>query len=595
MHKNICSHFFDTCNRQSTNTAVRRKIKRKWRSETWELYKNKVEKMAFGLQSLGFKKDDRLAIVSDTRFEWAITDMACLSLGGITVPIYSNNTADDMEYILNDSEAKVLILENRSLFDKWESVKEKCPNITNVFIIDEDDTSEISFTSLQKDFDENFNLEELAQSNDLEEVATIVYTSGTTGKPKGVVLRHKQIISEIDDAFDLLSVTDKDLSLSFLPFSHIFGRCEHWAHVYVGFTMAYAESIENLRDNLIEVSPTFLVAVPRIFEKIYNSVIAAAEASPVKHKLFLWAVDVGKKISWYKQKKENIPVKLLIEYKLAHKLIFSKLAEKLGGNLRFAVSGGAPLNADIAEFFHAAGLLILEGYGLTETCAAIALNTAVDYKFGSVGKALGDDTTIKIDADGEILIKSDKIMLEYYKNPEATNEVFTEDGFFRTGDVGSLDEQGFLKITDRKKDLIKTAGGKYIAPQKLEKLLKLSKYVSNVLIHGDKKKYVVALISLDPETIVAFAKSKAINYGNFSELSDKNEIYQVIREVVAEVNSQLASYETIKAFHILDHDFTIEGGHLTPSLKVKRKLCDSMYESEISALYGKEASESARY
>lgn len=595
MNQNICVHFFETCNRLQSRTAIRRKSKGQWRGESWENYKNIVEKMAYGLQSLGFQKGDRLAIVSDTRFEWAITDMACLSLGGVTVPIYSNNTADDMQYILNDSEAKVLILENLDLFKKWESVKDKCPNIKDVFVIDSKDQKDISFESLQKSFSPDFKLSELVKDIQLEDIATIVYTSGTTGRPKGVVLRHKQVLSEIDDAFEQFSVTDKDLSLSFLPFSHIFGRCEHWGHVFVGFTMAYAESIENLRDNLTEVSPTFLVAVPRIFEKIYNSVIAAAEASPVKHKLFLWAVDVGKKISWFKQQKENIPVKLLLEYKLAHKLIFSKLAAKLGGKVRFAVSGGAPLNGDIAEFFHAAGLLILEGYGLTETCAAISLNTAVDYKFGSVGKPLGDDTDIKIDEDGEILVKSDKVMKEYYNNPEATKDVFTEDGYFRTGDVGKIDENGFLLITDRKKDLIKTAGGKYIAPQKLEKLLKLSKYISNVLIHGDKKKYVVALITLDPDTVSDFAKQKNISYNNFAELTDKNEVYQIIRDVVADVNSQLASYESIKAFHVLDHDFTIEDGQLTPSMKVKRKLCDKRYEKEISDLYGTEASDSARY
>jgi long-chain acyl-CoA synthetase len=594
MQKTICHHFLDTCARLGDQTAVKRKVRHKWENISWKEYHEKVRSLAFGLQQAGLKKSERLGIVSDTRFEWAVTDMACLSLGSVLVPIYSSNTAEDMEFILNNAEVKILVLENDLLIEKWNKIKEKCPQVEQVYIIETKQSELPSWDSLGEKASAEFDLKSTINQIDFQDTASIVYTSGTTGMPKGVVLRHEQIMSEINDVFDALSVSDKDTSLSFLPFSHIFGRCEHWGQTYVGFTMAYAENIESLRDNLLEVSPTFLVAVPRIFEKIYNGVISAAEASPVKHKLFLWAVEVGKKISWFKQHKERAPVKLLLEYKLAHKLIFSKLAEKLGGKVRFAISGGAPLNGDIAEFFHAAGLLILEGYGLTETCAAFTLNTAFSYKFGSVGKPLGD-SEVKLEADGEILVKSKKVMKEYYKNPEATNEVFTEDGFFRTGDVGKIDEQGFIIITDRKKDLIKTAGGKYIAPQKLEKYLKLSKYVSNVLIHGDKKKYVVALITLDPDTIKAFAEKNNISYNSFEELTDKNEIYQLIREVVAEVNSQLASYETIKAFHILDHDFTIEGGQLTPSLKVKRKKCDQMYEKEIAALYGKEAAQDVPY
>lgn len=590
MQQNICLHFLQTCSRIPKQVSIKRKIKHKWRSETWAEYLKAATDLAQGLSKLGLKKGDRLAIVSDTRYEWAITDVACLSLGGVTVPVYSSNTAEDMEYILNNSAAKILVLENNSAAQKWEKIKNNCPRIESVFQIDASDNAIKSWESIKDDSSSNFNLKSFAEKIDLQDVATIVYTSGTTGKPKGVVLRHEQIISEIDEVFDHLSVTSSDTSLSFLPFSHIFGRCEHWAHIFVGFTMAYAESIEDLRNNLVEISPTFLVAVPRIFEKIYNSVISAAEASPVKHKLFLWAVEVGKKISWFKQKRERIPLKLLLEYKLANKLIFSKLLDKLGGKIRFALSGGAPLNGDIAEFFHASGLLILEGYGLTETCAAFTLNTHVDYKFGSVGKVL-PEAVVKLDTDGEILVKSKKVMLEYYKNPEATAEVFTEDGFFRTGDVGKIDDDGFVRITDRKKDLIKTAGGKYIAPQKIEKLLKMNKFVANVLIHGDRKKYVVALITLESESVFAFAKKENIEYKSFSELCDRNEIYQAIREVVAEANSELASFETIKAFHILDHDFSIEEGQLTPSMKVKRKFCDKKYESEISALYGKEASQ----
>lgn len=591
---NIVSRFCQTAIRLDSQTAVKRKINGKWRSHSWREYHEKVESLAYGLKSLGFNKGDRLAIISDTRFEWAATDLACLGLGGVLVPIYASNSKEDIEYILNNCGAKVLVIENPKLLEKFQQVATQCKKVEKVVLIDTLDNTEYeSWESIQQKAEEGF-LAQQAEQVSIDDIASIVYTSGTTGKPKGVVLSHKQIMSEITDAFDVFNVTQDDVSLSFLPFSHIFGRCEHWGHAYVGFLMAYAENIESLRDNLVEIQPTFLVAVPRIFEKIYNGVISAAEASPIKHRLFLWALDLGKKVSWHKQYKEQIPMKVLLEYKLAQKLVFSKLMEKLGGKVRFAVSGGAPLNGDIAEFFHAAGLLILEGYGLTETCAAVSLNTHLEYKFGSVGIPLGN-SEFKLAEDGELLVKSDKVMIEYYNNPEATKETFTEDGFFKTGDVAQIDDKGFVTITDRKKDLIKTAGGKYVAPQKLEKLLKSSKYISNVLIHGDKKKYIVALVTLEEEEILKFAKEKQIEYGSFKELVDKNEIYQLIRRHVAEVNLDLASYESIKAFHILDHDFTIEGGQLTPSLKVKRKHCDNLYTEQIQKLFGNEASQNVSY
>lgn len=593
MHS-IVQHFCDTCKRLPGKTAIKYKKKSQWHQMSWRQYHKEVEQLAWVLKQKGLGKGDRLALLCDTRWEWAMVDLACLALGAVLVPIYASSSSEDIEFILNDSAAKFLVCENLALYRKYQKIAGGCSELLECFCIDSIDGCQSLQDLVDTAEEPDSFLEDEASELQLEDLATIVYTSGTTGTPKGVMLSHLQIVSEIEDAFAVFHVTPEDRSLSFLPFSHIFGRCEHWGHVYAGFEMAFAENIESLRDNLLEIRPSFLVAVPRIFEKIYNGVIAAAEASPLKHRLFLWAVDVGKKVSWHKQYKQAIPTRLLVEYKLADKLVFSKLAQKLGGRVRFAVSGGAPLQAEIAEFFHAAGLLVLEGYGLTETCAAVSLNTHFDYKFGSVGLPLGD-AVFRVDEDGEILVKSKKLMLGYYKRPDANAEVFTEDGYFRTGDVGKIDEQGFLYITDRKKDLIKTAGGKYVAPQKLEKLVKASKYISNVLIHGDRKKYIVALITLESEQIIKYAEKQKIPFHNFSELVDRNEIYQLIRSHIAELNQDLASYETIKAFDILDHDFTIEGGQLTPSLKVKRKHCDRLYETRLEKLYGNEASWDVRY
>jgi long-chain acyl-CoA synthetase len=312
---------------------------------------------------------------------------------------------------------------------------------------------------------------------------------------------------------------------------------------------------------------------------------AQGESSPLKSKIFKWAMSVGYKVSEARIQKKSPDLATLMEYRIAKRLVFDKFYEKLGGKLRFAVSGGAPLSGEIARFFHAAGLLILEGYGLTETTAAVLVNTPYDYKFGTVGKPIGD-VQVKFAEDGEILVRSKKVMRGYYKNPKATEDVFDDQDYFKTGDIGELDAQGFLRITDRKKDLIKTAGGKFVAPQKLENLLKLNKNISNVLIHGDKKKYIVSLVTLNQERIVEFAKQHMISFPTFEELSKHPKVKDLIRNAVAQANSALASFETIKNFAILPTDFTIETGELTPSLKVKRKFCDQKFEAEIRALYG---------
>lgn len=567
----------------------------RWQSITWADYYKSTAKIGAALRELGVTEGERVAIFSNTRLEWALTDMAILGIGAVTVPIYQSSIPSEVEFILNNSEATVLFVENQALLEKWRAIAEKTPAVRWIVSFEVTNSNDERLVQLgriyemgEKQLEAKPDLFlELCENRRQEELATIVYTSGTTGVPKGVQLTHEQIMSEIVDVFSILDVSDKDSSLTFLPFAHILGRVELWGHVHVGFMMGYAESIDRIKNGLMEVKPTFLVAVPRIFEKVYNGIVSKAEAQKSKKKIFQWAMRVGLQVSDAKSAKRTIPFSLLAQYQVARKLVFDKLVEGLGGRLRFAFSGGAPLSKEIARFFHAANIYILEGYGLTETTAGAFVNSMYDYKFGTVGKAIGDVET-KLASDGEILLRSKKIMTGYYKNEAATKEVLTDDGWFSTGDIGELTSEGFLRITDRKKDLIKTAGGKFVAPQKLENLLKLNKYISNVLIHGDKRKYVVALVTVNFEEINRLASQNGITTRDHALLVKQTIVKEVIRQAVADINSQLPSHESIKAFEILPEDFAIESGELTPSLKVRRKFCDKKYAPIIDKLYGNE-------
>jgi long-chain acyl-CoA synthetase len=579
---------------RTAEKAVMFKKSGTWLSKSWPEYYRDIEVFGAGLLALGINPQDRVAIMSTTRYEWSVMDLGIMGVHGVVVSIYQNNTAEDVRYILNNSEARILIFENEAAYAIWNSIEENCPTVEKVILIDtknsyDPKTSKIltfkqvldmGKAALQKN---RTCFEDLCESITEDQMATLLYTSGTTGTPKGVVITHTQVISEISEAFTMFGVDDRDISLTFLPYAHVMGRIEHWGHSYMGFTMAYAESIEKVRNNLAEIRPTFLISVPRIFEKIYSAIGSQVDSSPLRKKLFQWAVGVGRRLADLKVTHQMIPLDLLATYELAKKLVLSKVTSAFGGRLRFAISGGAPLSQEISSFFHASGILILEGYGLTETTAAITVNTPFNYKFGSVGRPVGE-AEIKIAEDGEVLVRSKKVMKEYYKNPEATAEVFT-DGWFHTGDIGVILQGGDLKITDRKKDLIKTAGGKYVAPQKLEGLLKLHPLISQTLISGDQKKYIVALITLDPTHLQALAKTENEEFTDWKQLTQSPWVQDIVRDLIAETNSRLASYESIKRFMILPTEFTVEGGELTPSLKLKRKALTQRYHQEIDSLY----------
>ncbi len=620
MSDTVIRRFLETTKRHPTKTAVRfcQSTGRNatWLSLNWTEYRRLVESLAAGMQSIGVRKGDRVAILANTRLEWAALDLAILGLGAVTVPIYPSSTAEDVSFILHDSQIKIFFVENTEVLQRFLKNRAPDPKLRlpeKIVLIDSPKPADevldqvkaqkknpqtagqtpaaeapLTLDTLQQQGESALkaspSLYELAVSEvKIDDIATIIYTSGTTGRPRGVVHTHTQVLSEIAEAFPLLGVSSNDVTLTFLPYAHVLGRIEIWGHAMIGYTMGFAESIDRLKQGFQEVKPTLIIAVPRIFEKIYAGIIAQADISPLRRKAFDWALEVGRKVSACKQAKKAIPLDVALQYAAARKLVFNSISDRLGGRLRFAVCGGAPLSRHVAEFFHAAGLLILEGYGLTETMAAVCVNTPFDYSFGSVGKPIGD-VKIKIAEDGEILIQSKKVMREYLNDPETTAKTLV-DGWFHTGDIGQLDEAGHLTITDRKKDLLKTAGGKYVAPQRLEGFVKLSPFVSNVHIHGDNRKFIVALLTLANETVEPWAKESGLTFKSAKELSQHPKVKELLRKSIAEANSHLASFETIKNFAILDKDFTVDSGELTPSLKVKRKFVEERYKSVIEAMY----------
>lgn len=575
MTKTIVRHLLSAADRPSTWTAIRFKRHKNWLSLTWSDYFKNCETAGLALAGLGVVKGDRVAVLANTRYEWAVMDFATLGLGAVTVPIYQSNKAEEVEWIIKHAEPKILVIEDTAQLRKWESMSKRCKSVEHVICLDPGSDSspgtipweEFLAGSLKK-FEGNagYFREQCAQVT-LQDLASIVYTSGTTGEPKGAMITHEQIMSEVEDICRAFPISPVDSTLCFLPFAHVLGRMELWLHMFLGFTLNFAEGIDKLRSNLADTKPSVMIGVPRIFEKIYAGLLTQIEGNAIRKTLFN-ALNGSK--SWLPRMAADV-------------LIYRKLREGLGGNLRFVVSGGAPLEKQLADFFHQAGLLLLEGYGLTETTAAICANTPGAYEFGSVGKPL-PEVELKLAEDGEILIKSKKVMKGYYKDEAATAAAF-KDGYFCTGDIGNLNDRGFLRITDRKKDLIKTSGGKYVAPQKLENLLKLNPLISQALIHGDRRKYIVALVTLNEGYVKHMAREKNWTFRDFKALVQRSDVKDLVRKEIAQVNKQLSSYETIKNFAILPDDFSIERGELTPSLKIKRRVVDEKYKSVIEELY----------
>jgi long-chain acyl-CoA synthetase len=593
-HDTLASMFWNRVEHDGDRAAQRYKADGTWHTLNWRQVGEVVREVATGLLALGRRKEDAVGILSASRAEWVQADFAIFSAGCRTIPVYPTYPPDLIQYLVNDAGVKTLFVEDPGQLAKVLEVQGKMDGLEQIVVIQgyEGEASPRIMTwaelrRLGRDNVERLKSELAGRVAEVrpEDIATIVYTSGTTGPPKGVVQTHGNHLATLESAAKMETITAGDTHLLFLPLAHSFARLESFLGVHRGLTTAFAENIDKLRDNLPEVKPNFICSVPRVFEKVYAGVLAKAEAgSPVKRKIFHWAVGVGRDVSRLKQAKKPVPAGLAFKYRLAHKLVFSKLHEALGGRLRFAVSGGAPLSKEIAEFFHAAGILILEGYGLTETCPSLTFNRLEHFKFGSVGQAQ-PGIEIKIAPDGEILGRGLNIAKGYYKKPEATAEVFLADGWFATGDIGKVDEDGFLFITDRKKDLIVTAGGMNIAPQNVENLLKGDPFISQAMVHGDKRPYPVAIITLNPEELAKFAKDQGILNTDPAALAKHPKVVERVSRIVEARNHELQSYARIKKFAILPGDFTVENGLLTPTLKVKRRIITDKHRELLDSLY----------
>ncbi|MCX6572775.1 MAG: long-chain fatty acid--CoA ligase [Candidatus Aminicenantes bacterium] len=557
-----------------------------------------VKHFALGLRALGFEAGQKLCLLSENRPAWTMTDFATLAAGGLTVPIYTTLVTEQIRYIIDDSDAAVVVVSNADHWKKIEPLRAGLTKVKHYITFAEEAPAGVLTLAavLEKGraaaAAEPGLYETLVARVKPEDEATLIYTSGTTGVPKGVILTHGNLVSNIKTASDLVEFSSKDTVLSFLPLSHILERMVMFTYVYKGCTIGFAESVEAVAKNLLEVRPHIMVSVPRVFEKIYTKVMDQVLASPaLRRKIFFWALKAGRAYGALKLEGKPIPGGLAFRRSVAAKLVFSKIIAKTGGRVRFFVSGGAPLSKDIAEFFYAIGLVILEGYGLTETSPLLSINTFEAIRLGTVGKpAPGID--IRIAADGEILARGPNIMKGYYKKEAETREIM-EGGWFHTGDIGHLDAGGFLVITDRKKDLIVTSGGKNIAPQPIENLLKSSSYIVNAVVIGDRRRFIAALVVPDFDKLRDYAKAQGIAFATVDELCKNRRIVDFIKAEADRATPLLASYERVKRIVILPRDFDIERGEITPSLKVRRANVTAEYQEAIDALY-REAGEDGR-
>jgi long-chain acyl-CoA synthetase len=564
-----------------------------WSPVSWQQLGDRVRAAASGVRALGLRPGDRCALLSGTRLEWIVADLATLCSGGATTTIYPSSTSEDSAFIINDSAAVLVFAENEEQVRKLASRRDALGTVKRVIVFDGAPSADgwvITLDQLmqlgrESDARDPAAHERTARSVRPSDLATLIYTSGTTGRMKGVELLHDGWIYEAEAIDTLGLLTPEDVQYLWLPLAHIFGKVLEVAQLRIGFVTAIDGRVERLVDNLPRVKPTFIAAVPRIFEKIYNRVIGAAkEAGGVTYAIFKWAFGVGAEVSRLRLAGRAPGGLLALKHAVASRLVFSKLQARFGGRLRFFVSGSAPLSRTIAEFFHAADVLILEGYGLTESSAATCVNLPRRYRFGTVGPPL-PGTELKIAEDGEVLIRGRGVMRGYHGLPELTAEALDSEGWLHTGDLGHL-EDGFLAITGRKKDLLKTSQGKYVVPSDLELRLKVTcPLVSQVLVHGNNRHFVSALISMDPESIRAWAVSREMKETSYEDLVRSPEVFGLVQECVTVLNAQLPSFASIKRFVILPQDLTVESGDLTPSMKLKRQLVEQKYRALLDELY----------
>jgi long-chain acyl-CoA synthetase len=589
-YQSLYEMFQSVSSTYSSRPAFKSKVGGSWVEIDWAETRDRVNRISKALIASGVKKGDRVCILSGTRLEWVLCDFGTVCSGAVTVGIYPSNLPVDCAYIINHCDAELIFVENDDQLAKILEVRADLPKLRQ--IVSYDGRTDAANDVIGWD-------EFLAQANQVEEehrelrgkeiqpddVASLVYTSGTTGVPKGAMITHRNLIFTSWSAGQCLYIEPHFCTLLFLPLAHVFARLIVYCCLANGVLTAFAEDITTVGDNLKEIRPQFIASVPRVYEKVYDKVLSGAEAAGgIKLKLFNFSIDTGTQVSRLQQARKDIPALLGLKRAIADKLVLHKIRDALGGRLVWAVSGAAPLNPMIAEFFHACGVTIIEGIGMTENTSFTNVNRLDNNKFGTVGQ-IGPGIEQRIAEDGEVLYRGDNVMKGYFKDPEGTAEAIDAEGWLHTGDIGEIDDEGFLKITDRKKDLIVTAGGKNVAPQRIERIMRTSHYIAQVVAYGDKRKYISALITLDPENVQAWAAENGLGGKSVDELASHPDVIRLIESEIEAKNELLASFETIKRFHILPRDFSIEDGELTPTLKIKRKVVVQKFQKELEALY----------
>lgn len=618
MSSTIPRMFLEVCGRFTGRTdkiAYARKADGKWMTITHDALRDEVECFALGLLQLGIVPGERIGIVSENRTEWAIADFAIATLGAIDVPIFTTLTPEQEAWIFHDCQIHSVIVSNELQLRKILEAHKQIPSLNNIIVINQIDDAVLDeitrrygivnatagrrfilgfreVTDLGRMVSDRQTRREkfqtMAERVKPEDLLTLIYTSGTTGNPKGVMLTHKNLTSNIAAAVDAFHITEADVFLSYLPMCHSYERMSgYYLAFYCGTTTFVADSIESVGENMREVRPTIMTSVPRLFERIHNRVMRSVEKdTAMKRSIFRWSMEVGSK--YYEQIRAQVKsadILTKIQYRLADKLVFSKIRARTGGRLRFFISGGAALNYEIGKFFSVIGLTVLEGYGLTETSPVLCINREGEQELGTVGKPLSN-VEIKITSDGEILARGPNVMKGYWNMPEETATTIDLDGWLHTGDIGEFNERGNLKITDRKKDILVTSGGKNIAPQPVEALLVQSALVDQAVLIGDKHEYCTALLVADREGAEAWANVNNITYGSWEQLVQLSELHSAVDADVQRLQKVLARHERVRRFSLLPEPFTVENGMLTPTLKIKRKVINEQYAEVINAMYG---------
>ncbi|MCY4567507.1 MAG: long-chain fatty acid--CoA ligase [Candidatus Poribacteria bacterium] len=552
-----------------------------------------VDAFSKGLTALGVQKNDRIALLSENRPEWAITDFGSLKVGAVTVPMFSTLTAAQVGYILKDSGSKIICVSTGKQLEKVTAIRDEVPTLEQIIVFDpiEGKCPEgvIQFEAVCELDGQGIEVRNPSDASE-EDIATIIYTSGTTGDPKGVMLTHANFIFNLEACKSLIDVSDTDVLLSFLPLSHVFERLGgHYVPLFSGAKIAYAESVLTVRQNMQEIAPTVMLSVPRLYETMHDRILRAVqEGSSLKQKIFHWGVSVGSSVSSAIQKGKKPSAILQLQQNIADKLVFAKLKAATGGRLRFFVSGGAALPQSIAEFFHAAGILILEGYGLTETSPVISMNHPTQWRFGTVGVPV-PGVEVQIAEDGEILTRGPHVMKGYFNNESATAEVIDGEGWFHTGDIGIIDEDGFVKITDRKKNIIVLSNGKNVAPQPIESELVQSPFINQILLIGNERKNLAALIVPNFDALKAWATENNVTTDDLATLLETREVQQLIQREIRSRLTDFADFEQVRRFTLLDKEFSQEADEMTPTLKLKRNVIIERYGDAISEMYPEDA------